>query len=164
MNYSDPFGLCVLAIPCPVPALGGFSAGGPAGWVAGAAVFTAMTLERWSGGQGYAGPRPGAAAAADATVVMARGGGLQPDADAVGPHSTAKRDPKTGKVTRWQEWVPPTDSRNPNPFEPGRRYDGQGQPHFNPKTGQRVPTPHVHDPATPGGVRPPKPEEIPPNE
>lgn len=90
-----------------------------------------------------------------------RGGNMQPGPGAAGPHSTFRVDPTTGQVIKWQEWKPTTDPRNPHPFEPGNRYDGRGDPHHNKATGEDVPTPHVHDPDAPGGVRPAKPDEIP---
>lgn len=45
--------------------------------------------------------------------------------------------------------------------KPGPRFDRWGPSHENPVTGEDVRTPHVHDPATPGGVRPATPQEIP---
>lgn len=41
------------------------------------------------------------------------------------------------------------------------RYDGRGPGHFNRSTGVDVPTPHMHDRSTPGGVRPVEPPETP---
>lgn len=84
---------------------------------------------------------------------------VDPDPKAEGPHSVPKRD-ANGNVTGYTEFAP-TDPRNPNPFEPVKRYDGTGREHTNSKSGQVVPTPHVNEKATPGGVRPPRPEEIP---
>lgn len=61
------------------------------------------------------------------------------------------------KFDSWDE----EDPRNPNPFEPGVRYDGKGDSHYNKETREYVDTPHVHDPDVPGGVRPANPDEIP---
>ncbi|WP_094018612.1 hypothetical protein [Paenibacillus rigui] len=55
------------------------------------------------------------------------------DPDATGEHSTYKRDPNTGEITNWQEWIK-SDPRNPNPFSPGKRFDGQGAGHYNKQT------------------------------
>ncbi len=76
--------------------------------------------------------------------------------EATGEHSTFKRDLKTGEITNYQTWEK-SDPRNPNPFSPGKRYDGQGDGHFNKVTREKVETPHVHDRSAPGGVRPAKP-------
>ena len=78
-----------------------------------------------------------------------------------GPHSTFRRDPQTGKVTHYETKQPQTNPQNPNPWETVKRYDGTGKPHFNKSTQRYVPTPHVHDPSTPGEVRPATPDEIP---
>jgi RHS repeat-associated protein len=85
---------------------------------------------------------------------------LQPIQNAEGPHTTFQTDP-SGNVTKYQNWEPQSNPQNPNPWEPGTRYDGSGESHFNKATQQDVPTPHVHDPATPGGVRSPNPNEVP---
>ncbi|GLI10879.1 hypothetical protein YDYSG_69150 [Paenibacillus tyrfis] len=77
------------------------------------------------------------------------------DPEATGEHSTYKRDANTGQL--WNK----SDPRNPNPFSPGKRYDGQGAGHYNKQTGEMVDTPHVNDPNVPGGVRKPYPWEIP---
>jgi hypothetical protein len=91
------------------------------------------------------------------------GGGrrLGPDPNASGPHTALKRDPATGKVTKYETFQPQTNPRNPNPWESTKRFDGSGKGHYNKGTGETVPTPHVHDPTAPGGVRPPEPWEIP---
>ncbi|NTU32695.1 RHS repeat-associated core domain-containing protein [Brevibacillus sp. HB1.1] len=94
-----------------------------------------------------------------------KGGGkgknnMQYDPNAVGEHSTYKRDPQTGEILNWQRWFK-SDPRNPNPYSPGERYDTTGAGHYNKKTGEYVDTPHVNDPNTPGGVRKPYPGEIP---
>jgi len=86
---------------------------------------------------------------------------LEPHPDAQGPHTTFRRDPQTGQVAHYETWQPQTNPRNPNQWTSVKRFDRSGGSHFNKSTGQDVPTPHVHDPTTPGGVRPPDPNEIP---
>lgn len=85
---------------------------------------------------------------------------LDPDPAAQGPHTTFRRDPSTGQVNHYQTWTP-SDPRNPNPWTPGKRFDRDGDPHFNKVTGQDVPTPHINDPSVPGKVRPALPGEMP---
>jgi len=83
--------------------------------------------------------------------------------DAVGPHSTFKRDPATDKVTGHAEWQP--NPRSPSGFEQTQPVDTQyanPHTHYNRVTGQQVPTPHAHDKNAPGGVRPADPTELPP--
>jgi hypothetical protein len=80
------------------------------------------------------------------------------DPNATGWHSTFRRG-LDGAITHWQDWIP--NPQNPNGFDPGMRYDGIGGSHTNSVTGIEVPTPHVHDPDFPGGVRPALPCEIP---
>jgi hypothetical protein len=95
-------------------------------------------------------------------VKQGRGAGkLSPSETAEGPHSTFKRDPDTGKITHYETYRPQTNPRDPKPWETETRYDGEGYPHYNKETGMEIETPHVHDPTTPGGVRPPQPSEIP---
>ncbi|KAA8995774.1 hypothetical protein F4V43_19200 [Paenibacillus spiritus] len=86
---------------------------------------------------------------------------LKPDPEATGDHSVLNRDPKTGEVKNYETFKQQTNPKNPNPWETEKRYDGTGDGHFNKATKQDVPNPHVHDPSTPGGVRPPEPWEIP---
>lgn len=86
---------------------------------------------------------------------------LTPDPNATGPHTTFRRD-ADGNVTTHQEWEP--SQKNPTGFDAGKRVDTQyakPTPHFNNTTGKDVPTPHVHDPSVPGGVRPATPDELP---
>ena len=85
---------------------------------------------------------------------------LKPDPDAQGAHTTLRRDPQTGQVTHYETWQPQPNPRNPNPWVSEKRFDRTGASHHNKSTGQDVPTPHVHDPTTPGGVRLPNPGEI----
>jgi hypothetical protein len=73
--------------------------------------------------------------------------------------STFVRD-EAGRVKKYTTYGR-SDPRDPVPFRPVKRFDRDGKPHFNKVTGEYVPTPHVHDPTAPGGVRPPRPDEIP---
>ncbi len=77
----------------------------------------------------------------------------------MGALRTFTRD-ESGAVNKYTTYGP-ADPRDPEDFRPTSRYDGTGKGHFNKVTGERVATPHVHDPNTPGGVRPPNQEEIP---
>ena len=86
---------------------------------------------------------------------------LRPDPNASGSHTTFRRDPNTGRVSHYQTWEPQTNPQDPKPWVPARRFDLTGNSHYNKVTGQDIPTPHMHDPAAPGGVRPAEPEEIP---
>jgi len=86
---------------------------------------------------------------------------LRPHPDAEGPHTTFKRDPSTGRITGYEDFRPQTNLRDPKPWESVRRYDDKGDPHHNKATGEKVETPHVHDPATSGELRPALPNEIP---
>jgi RHS repeat-associated protein len=86
---------------------------------------------------------------------------LTPDPNAEGPHSTFKRQGGTGPTRNYVEW-----GDNPFPLYPKRwivkkRVDVVGKPHFNPVSGEYVPTPHVHDKLVPGKIRPAMPQEIP---
>jgi len=80
---------------------------------------------------------------------------------AEGAHTVFRRNPVTGKVTHYETRIPQTNPRNPNPWQVEKRVDVVGDPHFNKVLNQDVPTPHVHDPTTPGGVRPALPGELP---
>ncbi|NLP27009.1 MAG: hypothetical protein GX365_06645, partial [Clostridiales bacterium] len=84
---------------------------------------------------------------------------IRPDINAQGAHSVFKRDPVTGGITNYRTYAP--NPQNPTGFDEILGYDGVGGSHHNKFTGQDVGTPHVHDPATPGNVRPPHPWEIP---
>jgi hypothetical protein len=86
--------------------------------------------------------------------------GMRPDLRAGGPHTTFRVGP-SGKVTKYQTWELQSNPRNPAPWEPSNRFDADGDPHFNKVTKRYVPTPHMHDPRAPGGVRPAEPWEIP---
>ena len=83
---------------------------------------------------------------------------LQPDPDAIGPHSTFKGDPNTRKITNYETYE--VNPKNPTGFDTKLRYDGIGTPHYNKKTGEEL-LPHVHDKNAPGGVRKPYPYEKP---
>jgi hypothetical protein len=85
---------------------------------------------------------------------------LEPHPEAVGPHSTFKRDPRTGKVTNYETYQRQTNPLDPSPWTMEKRYDGAGGPHYVPSTGRRE-LPHVHDPSHPDEVRLPTEEETP---
>jgi hypothetical protein len=82
---------------------------------------------------------------------------LRPDPQATGMHSTFITD-DNGSVRKYATW-------HPNEYTGGwtldKRFDPTGKPHFNKKTGQMVPTPHVQGPSIEGGVRAAEPWEIP---
>jgi RHS repeat-associated protein len=102
----------------------------------------------------------------DDALDAAKGGGrgankLKPDPNATGPHSTWKTD-AGGNVTGHAEWKP--NPQNPSGFDQVKRVDTQHanpHTHHNKATGEAVPTPHVHETSTPGGVRPARPDELP---
>lgn len=83
---------------------------------------------------------------------------LQLDKNAQGDHSTFKRD-ANGNIYKYQEWK--KNDRNPNGFDPGKRFDGgkpngtSGAPHNG------IATPHINEK---NGVRPPYKQEIPRNQ
>ncbi|BAP31524.1 RHS repeat-associated core domain-containing protein [Chryseobacterium sp. StRB126] len=100
-------------------------------------------------------------------VTTPRGGGrgankLQPNSDAVGPHTTFQRG-TNGKVHKYETY----EKTSSGHFNPSKRYDGgkpdgtPGAPHINKKTGESIPTPHVQGKNTPGGARAAEPHEIP---
>ena len=82
-----------------------------------------------------------------------------PVTEAVGAHSTFRRDGSTGDINHTATWSP--NERNPSGFDLQSRTDVTGPSHTNKVTGEDVPTPHVHDRSAPGGVRRARPEEIP---
>ncbi|WP_138107492.1 hypothetical protein [Candidatus Rhabdochlamydia sp. T3358] len=90
---------------------------------------------------------------------------LKPDPDTKGvvAHSVFRRHPKTGQVIKYETFKPQTNPRDPAPYESVKRYDGPGSggPHYNDFLDKYIDTPHVHDPACPGGIRPALPWEIP---
>ncbi|MDQ7778907.1 MAG: NosD domain-containing protein [Planctomycetota bacterium] len=86
---------------------------------------------------------------------------LPPDPNATGAHTTFRRDPESGEVTHYQTWEPQSNPRDPHPWEPTIRFDATGGAHYNKVIAQDIETPHVHDPSTPGGIRSPRPEELP---
>jgi hypothetical protein len=106
--------------------------------------------------------RPRTGAGCPPNLAPGRGGRgankLKPDPNATGPHSTWKTD-ADGNTIGHAEWKP--NARNPSGFDPVKRVDLQGNPHYNKATGQDMPTPHVHEKGIPGGVRPARPDEIP---
>jgi hypothetical protein len=83
---------------------------------------------------------------------------IEHDPAAVGPHSVFNRD-SGGSVTQYKEFAP--NPQNPSGWDVVKRYDATGNPHFNKATQQYVWPPHVHDPSTPGKIRPPWPSEVP---
>ena len=88
-----------------------------------------------------------------------RGNKVQPHPDAEGPHTTWKKDPQTGEITRHETYKP--NPRNPSGFDKVQSTDLKGAPHVNKKTGDVIPTPHTQGKNIPGGVRPATPDEIP---
>jgi hypothetical protein len=88
---------------------------------------------------------------------------LKPDQNAQGDHSTFQRD-DNGDIYKYQEWN--QNDRNPSGYDAGKRFDGgtpDGKPgaeHYNKKTGEFVPTPHVQEGKT---VRPANSNELPDN-
>lgn len=68
---------------------------------------------------------------------------LRFDPRAGGDHTTFRRGPD-GRVTHYQDWH--QNPRNPNGFDPGRRFDGEGRAHGP------VETPHMHE--RDGGITP----------
>lgn len=88
-------------------------------------------------------------------------GPVDPLPEANGPHTVYRRNQGTGEVSHYQTWEAQTNPRSPHPYQPGVRFDRQGPGHFNRATGQQVPTPHIHDPTAPWGVRPAQSSDIP---
>ncbi len=92
---------------------------------------------------------------------------LAPDPEALGDHSSFARD-KDGNIFKYQEFT--ENPKNPSGFDAGKRFDGgkadglPGKPHIDKNTKQPVPTPHVQGKNVPGGVRPPKSDELPNND
>jgi RHS repeat-associated protein len=86
---------------------------------------------------------------------------LKPDPNATGNHSTFRKDPVTGEITHYETYKPQINVKNPNAWEVEKRYDAKGKAHTNKFLGEKIDTPHVHDPAYPGGVRYPNNTEIP---
>ena len=84
-----------------------------------------------------------------------------PKEGAPGKHTVYRIDPETGEITRYEEFKPQTNPNDPKPWESVKRYDRDGNGHYNKETGQDVPNPHVHDPTAAGGLREPMPNEIP---
>ena len=83
---------------------------------------------------------------------------MQPHTEAIGPHSTFRRTPE-GHVSNHAQWQP--SARNPSGFDEVKRVDVMGEPHKNKVSGELVASPHVHDKAVPGSVRPAQADEIP---
>lgn len=88
-------------------------------------------------------------------------GWLKPVIGASGAHSVFKRNSK-GSITKYETYRPQSNPRDPKPWESVKRYDGpESASHWNKVLKQDVEAPHIHDPSSPGGVRPPATWEIP---
>jgi RHS repeat-associated protein len=74
-----------------------------------------------------------------------------------GAYSQAER--QAGEVIRYKTFVP--NPRSPHGADLIKRFDLTGEPHYSKALRRDVDTPHVHEPFTRGGVRPPEPWEIP---
>ena len=91
---------------------------------------------------------------------------LAPNPDAKGDHTSFDRD-NDGNIFKYEEYK--SNPQNPTGFDSKKRFDGgkrdgsRGDDHFNKKTKENVPTPHVQGKDIPGGVRPATTEEIPGN-
>lgn len=83
---------------------------------------------------------------------------LQPDPNAVGAHSTFRRDAE-GRVKHHAEWT--QNPQNPSGFDQSKRVDMVGDKHKNKATREWIQTPHVHDKTVPGGIRAARPDEVP---
>lgn len=83
---------------------------------------------------------------------------LHADPQAVGPHSTFRRNAQ-GDVSHHAEWTP--NPRNPRGWDEAKRVDLEGGSHTNSVTEQKISTPHAHDRTVPGGVREALPDELP---
>jgi len=87
---------------------------------------------------------------------------LKRDPQATGDHSTFRRG-DNGQIYKYETY----EKTKTGHFNPVKRYDGgrpdgtPGAPHVNSVTQQAIPTPHVQGKNIPGGVRAPKPGEIP---
>lgn len=86
---------------------------------------------------------------------------LEPDPSAPGPHSTWKID-VDGDARGYVEWKP--NPKNPWGFDEVKRVDLKGDSHYNKVLGEDIPTPHVHERGSPGGVRHARPDELPTRE
>ena len=85
---------------------------------------------------------------------------LKPNPKAKGDHVSYKVDPDTGEIINYKVYR--KNPQNPSGFDEVIGYDGVGSGHTNSVTGEKVPTPHVHDKNAPGKIRPPYSNEIPP--
>jgi RHS repeat-associated protein len=84
---------------------------------------------------------------------------LEPDKTANGDHSTFRTDPETGKTTNTATYK--QNDKNPKTgFDEVKRVDVVGGSHKSKKTGQDIPTPHVHEPKS-KDPRPATPSELP---
>jgi len=80
---------------------------------------------------------------------------ILPDHTAGGDHSTIKLD-KTGKVVGTATYT--KNPKNPSGFDQKKRVDIEGGDHYDKTTGQRIPTPHVHEG---DNTRPAEPSDLP---
>jgi len=75
---------------------------------------------------------------------------LGPDEAAVGPHTTFRRDARTGEINHYATYQP--NPRSPSGFVEELRVDMTGRGHYNKVTGEFVEPPHLHSRSVPGGV------------
>jgi Bacterial toxin 24 len=85
---------------------------------------------------------------------------MQPHPDAEGPHSVFRRG-ASGQINKYETYRWAANHRNPDRWVRVKRFDRTGRAHYNKQTGRSIGTPHVHDPEAPGGVRPPRSDEVP---
>lgn len=83
---------------------------------------------------------------------------LKPDTTASSEHTTYMRN-TDGTVSKYETWEP--NPQNPSGFDSVKRFDIEGDPHYNKVLKEDIPTPHVHGKDIPGGVRRATPSEIP---
>lgn len=103
----------------------------------------------------------GATLASESAAIRGMTAAEQAAVKPTGPYTSFKIDPQTGLVRNYETSVLQTNPRNPNPFKFDKNFDGMGEAHFNKATKLYVPTPHVHDPLVPGGIRTLLPDELP---
>ncbi len=81
---------------------------------------------------------------------------FSPDSNASGAHTVFRKDPLTNKISKYETYRPQSNPLDPKAWESVKRYDGYqvNEIHFNKILQKQIQTPHVHDPLTPGGIRP----------
>ena len=84
-----------------------------------------------------------------------------PDLEATGSHTRFRTNPNTGQVTHYETFQYQTNPYNPKPWKRVMRLDTLGKHHYNKVLDAHIDVPHVHDPHTPGGIRPAETFEIP---